>query len=186
MMTQARVYRRSVYRLVFILLATIACLAWPVSGQFGVPKPKTAAEQEISNAGDATETDGQTGVLSPQDAADMEQIIMAAKDDPQTIEVISRMKGDMSHELNELRKLSEEEIMGGMKGALEDLKSLDYLFKDKDKALAAMIEDGMIEKAHIKKYKKNPELLEEDTRKGIASPKIAPPQNFLLNEECEC
>ena len=44
---------------------------------------------------------------------------------------------------------------------------LDYLFEDKEKALVEMEKAGMIPEEHLKRYQKNPELLEEDTRRGL-------------------
>ena len=54
-----------------------------------------------------------------------------------------------------------------MKETLDNLKLIEYLFKDPKKAVKEMEKEGMIEKAHIKKYRKDPALLEADTRKGL-------------------
>merc|ERR1712194_152554 len=107
------------------------------------------------------------GFLTEKDAADMEAIIAEAKKDLETRMLIKKMKEDNVEGLAELRKLSTTEVLGGMKEALDNLKLIEYLFKDKEKAVREMEKEGMIERAHIKKYKKDPELLEKDTRTGL-------------------
>lgn len=59
------------------------------------------------------------------------------------------------------------QILGGLKQVIDELLVLDYLFQDKEKALEAMEKEGMIPEEHLATYKKNPELLEEDTRRGL-------------------
>lgn len=65
------------------------------------------------------------------------------------------------------KNLSMEEILGGMKEAMDNLKLIDILFKDKERAVREMEKEGMIKKEHLKKYRKDPDLLETDTRRGL-------------------
>lgn len=81
--------------------------------------------------------------------------------------MISKMKTENMEGLEELKNMSPMEVMGGMKETLDNLKLIEYLFKDKEKAVREMEKEGMIDKAHIKKYRKDPELLEKDTRRGL-------------------
>ena len=118
---------------------------------------------------------GEVGIMSEQDAHDIAAIIQAAKEDPDTIQLVTKLRHDMYDELNELRKLDQEEILGALKQSMEELKFLDYLFSDAlakkkgaTRVLEEMIKDGMVtDPSIIKKYKKNPNLLEQDTRKGV-------------------
>jgi hypothetical protein len=108
-----------------------------------------------------------SGFLSEKDAADMSAIIDEAKKDLETMAMITRMKNENSDALSELHKLSTMEVLGGMKEALDNMKLIEYLFQDKDRAVREMEKEGMIDKAHIKKYRKDPNLLEQDTRRGL-------------------
>eukprot|EP00957_Ditylum_brightwellii_P150142 11433714-Ditylum_brightwellii.AAC.1 len=83
------------------------------------------------------------------------------------MEMVEKIKNENSPELIELSKLPKEQVLIGMKETLDNLKLIEYLFQDKEKAVIEMEKEGMIEKGHLKKYKKNPELLEEDTRRGL-------------------
>jgi hypothetical protein len=127
-------------------------------------------EDDIS--GDSRQTQQQqqqesSGFLSEKDAADMSAIIDEAKKDLETMAMITRMKNENSDALSELHKLSTMEVLGGMKEALDNMKLIEYLFQDKDRAVREMEKEGMIDKAHIKKYRKDPDLLEQDTRRGL-------------------
>ncbi len=44
---------------------------------------------------------------------------------------------------------------------------LEYLFKDVDRALVEMEKEGLIPEEHLKKYRKDPSLLEKDTRSAV-------------------
>ena len=54
-----------------------------------------------------------------------------------------------------------------MKGALDEMKMLDVLFKDPVKAVDAFEAEGLLPPEHLEKYKKDPSLLEDDTRKAL-------------------
>jgi hypothetical protein len=108
-----------------------------------------------------------SGFLSEKDAADMSAIIDEAKKDLETMAMITRMKNENSDALSELHKLSTMEVLGGMKEALDNMKLIEYLFQDKERAVREMVKEGMIDKAHVKKYRKDPNLLEQDTRRGL-------------------
>mmetsp|Transcript_18673 Transcript_18673/g.38787 ORF Transcript_18673/g.38787 Transcript_18673/m.38787 type:complete len:113 (+) Transcript_18673:172-510(+) len=97
----------------------------------------------------------------------MEAILQEAMKDVETMAMITKMKEENPQHTEELRKLPQIEIIGAMKETLDNMKLIEYLFKDKEKAVREMEREGMIEKAHIKKYRKNPELLEQDTRRGL-------------------
>ncbi|KAL7529820.1 hypothetical protein ACHAXR_007172 [Thalassiosira sp. AJA248-18] len=161
----------SLQRLHILLLLISYLLISPTQAQFGIKKgvPISLPQQNGEDMGEASGGDvGQNqGFLSEQDATDMEAIINEAKKDLETMAMISKMKGDNMEGLAELKNLSPMEVLGGMKETLDNLKLIEYLFKDKEKAVREMEKEGMIDKAHIKKYRKDPDLLEKDTRRGL-------------------
>ena len=80
---------------------------------------------------------------------------------------ITRMREENGESLGELKKLTTVEVLGGMKQALDNMRLVEYLFEDKERAVREMEKEGMIDNAHIKKYRKDPSLLEQDTRRGL-------------------
>ncbi|KAL7436272.1 hypothetical protein ACHAXH_007976 [Discostella pseudostelligera] len=156
----------------FFLFVLSSFLSVSVHAQFGLKKglPITLPQQnngeDMMGEGDGVARN-QDGFLSEQDAADMAAIIEEAKKDLETMAMITKMKEANADEISELRKLSTMEVLGGMKETLDNLKLIEYLFKDKERAVREMEKEGMISKEHIKKYRKDPDLLEQDTRRGL-------------------
>eukprot|EP01083_Nonionella_stella_P052020 138215_1 len=151
---------------VALLLLISTLLLLPVAeAQFGIKKGVPISVPE--NGEQMGEAEKKDGFLSEQDATDMEAIIIEAKKDIETMAMITKMKAENTEHLAELKNLSPMEVLGGMKETLDNLKLIEYLFKDKEKAVKEMEKEGMIDKAHIKKYRKDPDLLEQDTRRGL-------------------
>ena len=133
--------------------------------QFGVTKEGEMKPE--ASAGAAADTGGPVTKLTEQDALDMRAIIQAAGEDPETIKLVAALKDENGDEINELRKLPAEEILNGMKEALDEMKMVDLVFEDPVKALEAMEAEAMIPEEHLAAYRKNPQLLEDDTRKAL-------------------
>ena len=156
------------------ILSLLLLQLQPTHAQFGIKKGTPISqpggtEIEIDAATGTPNSNNQEkeGFLSEKDAAEMSTIIEEAMKDVETMAMITKLKQDNSDHLDELRKLSPMEILGGMKETLDNMKLIEYLFKDKEKAVREMEKEGMIDKAHIKKYRKDPDLLEQDTRRGL-------------------
>lgn len=166
--------------IVALLLVVLSTIIPQTHAQFGVARDKGKIKElllkhqaqvhaevsaEISANGEADVP----AFLSPQDAADMEELILKASEDEQTIELIAKMKVDMRTEIDALGQEPSEDILKGMKMALDEMKMLDYLFKDPERAVREMEKDGLIgdDKKKLKEYKMDPSLLETDTRKGL-------------------
>jgi hypothetical protein len=136
--------------------------------QFGVTKEgEVKPEAGAGGAGAGADTGGPVTKLTEQDAVDMRAIIQAAGEDPETIKLVAALKDENGDEINELRKLPAEEILNGMKEALDEMKMVDLVFEDPVKALEAMEAEAMIPEEHLEAYRKNPQLLEDDTRKAL-------------------
>lgn len=140
------------------------------TAQFGVVKQEEsvdAATGSISEPEAQSEGGGLTTKLTEQDAMDISALVEAAGQDPETIKLIAVLKDENSLDLDELRELPLEEVLNGMKGVLDEMKMMDFLFKDPVKAVEAFEAEGLLPPEHLETYKKNPELLEDDTRKAL-------------------
>ena len=134
-----------------------------LSAQLGVTKEGKV----IPAAEEATSENQKWTKLTEQDAVDIAALIKAAAEDPQTIQMIAKLKDENIKEIEELRNHSEEEILNGLKQSIDELKMADYLFQDKERALREMEKENMIPPEHLAKYKANPDLLEEDTTRAL-------------------
>ena len=155
------------------IIILLSLLFATINAQFGIP-PKDKASlprQQPQNGEEISQqshTNQQQGFLSEQDAADISALITEAKKDLETMAMLTKMQEENPQEVAEMKKnLSPEEILGGMKEAMDNLKLIDILFKDKERAVREMEKEGMIKKEHVKKYRKDPDLLEKDTRRGL-------------------
>jgi len=107
------------------------------------------------------------GSMSQQDAVDIATIIDAAKKDKDTKIMLLKMKAENPEAFAGTAEMGKLELTQGLVQAYQELKLLDVLFQDKERALKEMDKEGLIEKGKLSMYKKNPDLLEADTRKGL-------------------
>lgn len=155
-----------------------------VDAQFGVASPKKEKEAEAHIGvdgetimeGEKTPSNALVGrllqsqVLSEEQAVDIAVMIESAAKDPETALLLRRLKegsgakeafGDFASDMSGLQ------IAQGLAQALEELEMLEILFKDPARAVREMEKEGMIANDRLSEYKKNPDLLEEDTRKHL-------------------
>jgi len=145
-----------------------------INAQFGVPKD---AEAEVGADGRVRLPDEVLAVaeslvtvdtsMDQQDAVDIATIIDAAKKDANTKTMLAEMKAANPKEFEATAGSEKVELVRGLLQAYEELKLLDTLFQDPERALRLMVEEGMVEKEKIPMYEKNPQQLETDTRKGL-------------------
>mmetsp|Transcript_13093 Transcript_13093/g.37329 ORF Transcript_13093/g.37329 Transcript_13093/m.37329 type:complete len:202 (-) Transcript_13093:1327-1932(-) len=177
---------RSAHAWLLLLLVLCSLLLRPTAAQFGVARDKGKikelllqhqAELAAKQAGSAeVDVNGETqtgtnptqGIMSPKDAADLEAILIQASQDEATMKMVVQMKIEMKDEIEALGNEPSEDILRGMLHQLVEMRFLEVLFKDPERAVEESIKEGLIEdKKKIKEYKKNPALLETDMRKGL-------------------
>lgn len=144
--------------------------------QFGVPKGE-AAEADVGADGQVRLPEDVLAVaeslittdpsLSQQDAVDIATVINAAKNDKDTKVMLMQMKAENAEAFAGTENLPKLEIVKGLEQAFEELKMVDVLFQDKERAFREMDKEGLIEKEKYAMYQNNPDLLESDTRKGL-------------------
>jgi hypothetical protein len=146
-----------------------------VDAQFGIPtKPTEAyvgADGEVHLSREVTEIASALVTIDPtlkeQVAVDIASLIDAAKSDKDTKFMLQKMKTEEPEAVAGIASLAPLEIIKGLIQAFEEIKMLDYLFQDKERALLEMDKEGMIDKDKLPIYQKDPDLLEADTRKGL-------------------
>jgi Holliday junction resolvasome RuvABC ATP-dependent DNA helicase subunit len=129
---------------------------------------------EGSNAASQKDASGTPGLqlvkvaLSDEENGILDAVLKQMKSDPQTTEMIQRMKSEEADTLEMmLGSMSGPEKIANLRNSLNELKAVEVLFKDPVRALKLMVEDGMVPPDRLPEYQKNPKLLEDDTRKGL-------------------
>ena len=108
--------------------------------------------------------------LKEQDTINVAHMIQTARADPETKLLLESMRlgsGKAAYDDFQKQNLSPAQIVEGLAVAVEEIKMLEFLFQDPQRAFVEMSKEGMIEKRMLKTYEKDPALLEEDTRKGL-------------------
>jgi hypothetical protein len=164
--------RRSSFSLwCFLLLLVLACVIPCHAVEAGSGEATIGADGEVKVSKAVTDIAAKllsAGTsLREQDALDIATLIDTAKNDKETKMMLLKMKTQEQQAFDGTANSSPAEIVKGLEQAMDELKMLDVLFRDKERALREMEKEGMIPKDKLKKYKKNPDLLEEDTRKGL-------------------
>jgi len=107
--------------------------------------------------------------LSEQEALDITLLISSIWKDPESKKLLQLMKGGSGKKAYEqfAKETTDKEVVVGLVQMLEELKALEVLFQDKCRAVAEMDKESMVPKDKWKVYYDNPELLEQDTQKGL-------------------
>ena len=160
------------FSVINIMISLLLCSL--SDAQFGVPKTAEAAVDEFGNV----ETENpyaemairlqSVAPIDIQDAIDIAAIIQAAQADPDTRAMIAKLKGDEASTLEALAKeVTAMEIVHGLKQSLDELKAIEILFADPERAVVEMEKDGLIDKKKVDFDRKNPDVLADETRKGV-------------------
>lgn len=170
--------------LIIVLLLVLST----VNAQFGVPRKDKAekssddvivgAAGEIASNGvslalvkllsKAEAEAGGTLQLSHGDALTIDELLKNASNDPDTVAYVQRTKVEQKEALQEMfGSMNSLKIVTTLKSLIEELEALEVLFQDKESALAQMEAAGMVEDERLPEYRKNPALLEHDTRNGL-------------------
>jgi hypothetical protein len=158
-----------------VLVLLFAFVVPLVAGQFGVNKEKPLAQAAVGENGevdyklhpvaikllemaDIGEEHARTAIAALIDGirADQETNVMIAmmiKDEGETLQALAN-------------DLSPKEVVVALKQTIDELKAIEYLFADPERAVVEMEKEGLLDKKKLSIYKKDPKLLEDDTRKG--------------------
>lgn len=106
--------------------------------------------------------------IDAQDAVDIAAVLQAAQADEDTAIMVSKLKTEEGEALAALAKeVTAMEIVQGMKQSLDELKAIEALFSDPQRAVEEMDREGLLDKGRLEFYTQNPEALADETRKGV-------------------
>lgn len=161
--------------LIFRLLLLIPI----VSGQFGILNKKEGSKLEDNLQEASIGVDGTVDTkyeslarklqaaapISEQDAVHIAILLEEAKVDAETAVLLSQMPKEAVEKLKS--SSTPMEIVKGLKANMDELKAVEILFSDPDRAVLEMEKEGLIDKKRVDYYKKNPSALKDDTNKAI-------------------
>jgi hypothetical protein len=157
-----------------VLLLLFAFVVPLVAGQFGVNKEKPLAQAAVGENGEVDYKLHPVAIkllemadIGEEYATDIAALIDGIRADPETNVMIAMMIKDEGETLQALANdLSPKEVVVALKQTIDELKAIEYLFADPERAVVEMEKEGLLDKKKLSIYKKDPKLLEDDTRKG--------------------
>jgi hypothetical protein len=104
--------------------------------------------------------------LTEQQAVDLAHLLKEVKKDPQTDLLLEGIKAGTGKELfgDFVNGMSQRDLVPGMAVSLDELRMLDYLFKNPKRAAEEMEKDGLIEDHMVDICRHDPPLLETEKR----------------------
>jgi hypothetical protein len=158
-----------------------------VAGQFGVlNKGKEAEDSALGNKLHEASIDESGTVdtkyfdmarnlrsiapISLEDATDIAVLLEAVQVDPETAALVAQMRtaegagGALQAFVNDVTPI---EVVIGLRETMNELMAIEILFSNPERAVIEMEKEGLIEKKRVDFYKKNPDVLAQDTRKGV-------------------
>jgi hypothetical protein len=108
--------------------------------------------------------------IPSQDAVDLAALLDAVIQDPETKMMVENLRSADGRKASLEAfsdSLTQKEIVDTLKQTMDELKALEYLFLDPARAVREMEKEGMIPDQRKELYKKNPQQLADDTRKGL-------------------
>lgn len=105
-----------------------------------------------------------------EEAIEIVELIKAARSDTDTQAMIQKMKVEQSDLIQGMIDHdgdNHKDALMGLRNAFSEMKMLERLFENPAKALEVMNEEGMVPPERLPEYKRDPRLLEADTRKGL-------------------
>ena len=150
-----------------------------VSGQFGVLNKNDGTKLEDNLQEASIGVDGSinekyeslarklqsAAPISAEDAVHLAILLEEAKVDAETAILLSEMPKEAVEKLKATS--TPMEIVNGMKANLDELKAVEILFSNPERAVIEMEKEGLIDKKRVDFYKKNPSILKDDTNKAI-------------------
>lgn len=107
--------------------------------------------------------------LTEKQAFDVAYLIDMIRQDPESMLLLTEIQfgtGKKGYE-DYVGWMTPKDIAQRLAVAIEEVKILDKLFQDPAETFLAMEKEGMLDEFMIETYRKNPALLEEDTRKTV-------------------
>ena len=122
---------------------------------FKDPEPKTGVE--ITRLG-----------LSDEEMNIADHLLKKLMDDEETLDRIAKMKENQSVTMESMFGVMSEEVkISNLRKMLFEYSAVEKLFKDPESAFEKMKAAGLIPPARFVEYQENPQLLYDDTHKGL-------------------
>mmetsp|Transcript_21172 Transcript_21172/g.48862 ORF Transcript_21172/g.48862 Transcript_21172/m.48862 type:complete len:200 (-) Transcript_21172:77-676(-) len=111
---------------------------------------------------------GEKELLTEEEARNIALLLAKCREDTETQAMIQKMRVESKEEIQSVMdELDSVSLIMSIKYVWSQIKFLEVLFEDPKNGVEKMIEEGLVPEEHVELYRKDPKLLEEDTRKQL-------------------
>lgn len=163
----------------FVLILLSLCLAlallpsgsWALTVKTPEKEPQMSEEKTLELMGIAQKFTEAVPEFKGDDALLMAKLVQDLKGDEQSMQMLAKMKsgeidlGNTDH----IEKAEHKEIIMGLINLFDELKAIEILFQDPNRAVEAVSQEGMLgdDEERLNFYKQNPAQLEADMKAGL-------------------
>jgi len=146
----------------FVGIASMLCA--PAVAQFGVPQKRGGSFEELNEAAKEDLAGNGMADFANMDYNELMKMIQETMDDPAMMEYVDGLSAGMGDAMEQLSKMSPEEIQTQMEQNLKAMASPDMLnsvMEQKDEVLATLKAQGLITDEQLEEFQNDPQKFQE-------------------------
>jgi len=139
-------------------------LSVPAVAQFGVPQKRGGSFEELNEAAKEDLAGNGMADFANMDYNELMKMIQETMDDPAMMEYVDGLSAGMGDAMEQLSKMSPEEIQTQMEQNLKAMASPDMLnsvMEQKDEVLATLKAQGLITDEQLEEFQNDPQKFQE-------------------------
>jgi len=139
-------------------------LSAPAVAQFGVPQKRGGSFEELNEAAKEDLAGNGMADFANMDYNELMKMIQETMDDPAMMEYVDGLSAGMGDAMEQLSKMSPEEIQTQMEQNLKAMASpdmLDSVMEQKDEVLATLKAQGLITDEQLEEFQNDPQKFQE-------------------------
>lgn len=136
----------------------------PAVAQFGVPQKRGGSFEELNEAAKEGLAGGGMADFANMDYNELMKMIQETMDDPKMMEYVDGLSAGMGDAMEQLSKMSPDEIQQQMEQNLKAMASPDMLnsvLEQKDEVLASLLEQGLITQEQLEEFQNDPQKFQD-------------------------
>lgn len=150
-------------RLVKVIgIASVLCV--PVVAEFGIPQKRGGSFEELNEIAKEQMAGAGMADFANMDSAELMKMIQDTMADPAMMEYVDGLSSGMGDAMDQLSKMSPEEIQKTMEENLKAMTSPDMLntvLEQKDEVLKSLLDQGLITEEQMEEFKNDPKKFQE-------------------------
>ena len=154
-----------------LALALLPSGSWALTVKAPENEPQLSEEETLELMGIASKFTEIVPEFTGDDTLLMAKLVQDLKGDEESMEMLAKIKsGELEFSnADDVKNAEPKEIVMGMISIFDELKAVEVLFQDPNRAVEAVSQEGMLgdDEERLNFYKQNPAQLEADMKGGL-------------------